>query len=63
MVVVLVRPLPAARRVESSEPQVKIKKMMVTKIKIMVEIGENKRRYFIRRYQMNPRIKVNKRTN
>jgi len=35
--------------------------MIVIKMRITVDIGENRTRYLIRKYHINPRIRVNKR--
>lgn len=44
----------------SNEPHVNIKKIIVTKISTIVENGENKRRYLMRKYQIKPRTNVSK---
>ena len=42
-------------------PHVNIKKIIVINIRIIVDIGVNKTRYLIRKYQIDPRINVRKR--
>jgi hypothetical protein len=50
------------RRVVNKEPHVNIRNKIVINIRITVDIGEKRTRYLIRKYQINPRIKDNKRT-
>ncbi len=49
------------RRVVNTEPHVNIKNIIVINIRIIVDIGVNKIRYLIRKYQIDPRMIVIKR--
>ena len=47
-------PFDIVRRRDSREPQVKMRKIMVINTRTIVDIGEKRRRYLMRRYHTAP---------